>query len=124
VTDQRRLANLKPFPKGTSGNPGGRPKGLSITAAVRRELQESAPLLLARKVLGTDGAEGYDAEPVTKADLVAARVVALAMDGDLDAIKLVWAYVDGKPAQAVDVSGRVEHNLTIEAVRRAIGLAR
>jgi hypothetical protein len=119
---QRSLQNLKPFPKGRSGNPGGRPKGLSITAAVRRELAEVADLLVARTVMGEGDVERWQAEALTKADVVAARVVAMALDGDLDAIKLVWSYVDGKPTQGLDVSGEVEHTVTIEAIRKAAGL--
>ncbi len=43
VTERQR-ANLRPFPKGTSGNPGGQPKGLStegITTLVRRLIEEN-----------------------------------------------------------------------------------
>jgi hypothetical protein len=34
-----RPANLKPWRPGESGNPSGRPRGASITAAIRRELE-------------------------------------------------------------------------------------
>jgi hypothetical protein len=122
VSKRPQNLHLKPFPKGRSGNPGGRPKGLSITAAVRRELQEAADLLIARKVMGEGDVERWQAEALTKADVVAARVVAMALDGDLDAIKLVWSYVDGKPTQGLDVSGEVEHTVTIDAIRKAIGI--
>jgi hypothetical protein len=44
------------------------------------------------------------------------------LDGDLDAIKLVWSYVDGKPTQGLDVSGEVEHTVSIVAIRRALGI--
>jgi hypothetical protein len=42
VEENKRLANLKPFEKGQSGNPGGRPKG-SVTALWRRLLDEVDP---------------------------------------------------------------------------------
>ena len=34
-----RVENLKPFPKGVSGNPGGRPKTAHISEALRRALE-------------------------------------------------------------------------------------
>jgi hypothetical protein len=36
-------ANLKPWPKGVSGNPGGRPKRKPITEELERLLAEQAP---------------------------------------------------------------------------------
>jgi len=38
-----RTANLKPWPKGVSGNPGGRPKKKAITEELERLLEEEAP---------------------------------------------------------------------------------
>ena len=38
----RRLANLKPFPKGVSGNPAVRPKSITLSEALRRELATTA----------------------------------------------------------------------------------
>jgi hypothetical protein len=35
---ERSLENLKPFPKGTSGHPGGRRRGASVTSSLRRLL--------------------------------------------------------------------------------------
>lgn len=75
--------NLRNFPKGVSGNPGGRPKGLSITRLVREELQKPA--------------DGTDA---TKGEIVAGKVVELAMAGNTVFAPLVWRYVDGEPKDA------------------------
>ena len=75
--------NLRPFKKGKSGNPGGRPKGISITRLVREELQKpTAP-----------------GSTVTKAEVIAAMVVNLAQAGDRAMIPLVWKYVDGEPKE-------------------------
>ena len=41
----------------------------------------------------------------------------------MSAAKLILAYVDGPPAQDVTVTGEIEHVVTIDAIRRAIGLA-
>lgn len=37
--EARRLANLKPFPPGVSGNPAGRPKSITLSDVLVRELQ-------------------------------------------------------------------------------------
>jgi hypothetical protein len=40
---KRSLANLKPFQKGVSGNPAGRPKSLTLSEAFRRQLSQPVP---------------------------------------------------------------------------------
>lgn len=42
-TVAERVENLKPFPKGVSGNPGGRPKTKPVTEELERLLQQEAP---------------------------------------------------------------------------------
>lgn len=116
----------RPFEKGQSGNPGGRPSGTSITAKVRLLLGTQAPpKLVARIVKGTKkepGVQGYnitELPDVQMADIVALLVVHLAVMGDLDAIKLVWAYMDGKPRETVDVTGSIEH-VQIDTAKRVL----
>ena len=95
--------NLRPFPKGQSGNPGGRPRGLSITALVRTELQKPSA-----------------ADPsVSNAEAVAGRVVELAVAGDRLFMPLVWRYVDGEPGDAPalsidELAGRIAAELGID----------
>lgn len=72
---------------GTSGNPGGRPKGsVSLVTSIRRELER-------RRDLGQPGLEA-----------VAARLVDLALEGDLRAVREIGDRLDGKPTQALDVN--------------------
>lgn len=71
---------------GTSGNPGGRPKGsVSLVTSIRRELER-------RQDLGQPGL-----------DAVAARLVDLALEGDLRAVREIGDRLDGKPTQALDL---------------------
>ena len=72
-----------PFPKGVSGNPNGRPK-------------ESYSLTHALKVMMSN-----DPELRFK---IGEKVAQLALKGDVGAIKLLWSYMDGMPAQRQDIS--------------------
>lgn len=91
------MANRNPSPttrfrKGTSGNPGGRPARKPFTEALLAELHRPAG--------GTDGP--------TKLEMVVARLVQMAMAGDIGAMKLIFAYVEGPPTVKIDVRGEVE----------------
>jgi hypothetical protein len=108
MVSQRSLANLRPFPKGTSGNPGGRPKD-GLLAKIRAELDRPSGVV-------------EDGVPHTRADVIANILVTLAEDGDLDAIKLVLAYTEGRPVQAVEHGGQIAHAVTVSALRKALGV--
>ncbi len=69
--------HLKPFPPGVSGNPGGRPKGVSLTARLREALDE------------LDGDK-------PKAHKLIDVLMTVAMKGDRQAIKDIMERVDGK----------------------------
>ena len=83
---QRQLANLKPFKKGQSGNPNGRPKGtFSLITILKKKLQELK--------------EGSDR---TYAELLVERIVKDAIaDGDDSQIKNILQYIEGMPKQTV-----------------------
>jgi hypothetical protein len=74
---------------GQSGNPGGRPKRKLISEAVLAELE---------RPVGRSGR--------TRAELLARKIVRLAIGGDVQAAKLVLAYTEGLPVQHLDVSTR------------------
>jgi hypothetical protein len=80
-----RNPNLKPWPKGVSGNPGGRPKKKAITEELERLLEEEAP--------NSDGK--------TWAATVAEALLRQAAKGDVRAITELANRIEGKPAQPV-----------------------
>ena len=89
MTDHR-LANLRPFQPGQSGNPTGRPKRKPVTEALLAELAKSH---------GRNGA--------TKLEAMVARLVKTVISGKpreaVEAAKLIMSYTDGLPVQMVEV---------------------
>ena len=75
----------KPFKPGESGNPNGRPKkGESITDLMQETLQRHV-----------DTKEGK----VMLKDLFCKKLVEMGLKGDIQALKLIWNYIDGMPVQ-------------------------
>ena len=76
------------FKKGQSGNPNGRPpKGYSITDTIREMMDEKPEI---KKALGN-------------------KILQMALNGDIVAMKTIWSYLDGMPQQSVEHSGSIEH---------------
>jgi len=86
----------RPFPKGVSGNPAGRPPN----GWTWREL-----LLEAAEEIEKDPVTG---EEVTVKKLVARKLVSKAKEGDVPAIREFGDRIDGKPKQGVELSGTGE----------------
>ena len=83
------------FVKGQSGNPNGKPAGItiSITSLVKKELQKCP--------------KGYDKK--TYADLIVKRILKNAIEeGDDKMIGRIWAYMDGLPKQNLDLTSQGE----------------
>jgi hypothetical protein len=83
-----RAQNLKPWPKGKSGNPGGRPKTKIITAELERLLDQEAP----------------DAAGKSWAAVIAETLLRQARAGDVRAISELANRIEGKPLQPVDLN--------------------
>ena len=86
---RRRLANLKPWPKGVSGNPGGRPRKQPITEAYLE--------VAARTVPG-------DSQGRTYAQAAAERQFRAALKGSTSAIREIADRLEGKPQQRIEVT--------------------
>ena len=82
----------RPFPKGISGNPKGKPKGtFSLISILKRELQKIPPELKGKE-------RKMYAEILIKKQLHKAII-----EGDEQSIKLIWNYVEGMPRQPIDL---------------------
>ena len=88
---------LKPFPKGVSGNPGGRRK----TPLVDRMLEQA--------LAANDSAT---------AKVIADKLISMAKHGSLAAIKLITERTEGRPQRnAADIPEKADANLTKEQVQ-------
>ncbi len=88
--------NLKPWKKGQSGNPAGRPKGRSITDALRKLLDE-----------GIDGKDLVDA--------LAKKAYAQAMKGDFRFFNMIIERLDGKVTDQVQADQH--HTITLRHIK-------
>jgi hypothetical protein len=87
----RRLANLRPWKPGQSGNPRGRPKDeFSVTAELRKILRQPA-----------------GPEKMAMVAHFARRLIELACEGNPTAIREVLARIDPLPQGAVESSGQL-----------------
>jgi hypothetical protein len=92
-TSKRRVVG-KPFPPGQSGNPGGRPKGRSITALLREGMDKTA------LAIGVKLAEGQ-----TVAEGITDKLLSMALDGNMESIAVILDRTEGKVSQPLDVTG-------------------
>jgi len=90
--------NLKPFKKGQSGNPKGKPKGtVSITTHLKR---------LMNKKISVPELTGSD-DKLTVKELIALRLIKDAIDGKHHAQNIILERLEGKVTQ------KVEQNTTV-----------
>jgi len=82
------VQNLKPWPKGVSGNPGGRPRRKLISDELERLLEQEAP-----------GSSGK-----TWACAIAETLLKQAAKGNVRAIVELANRLEGTPRQSVDVA--------------------
>ena len=98
----RQTANLRPWPKGVSGNPGGRPRKQPITEELERLLTQEVP----------------NREGQTWATVIAEALLQQASRGDVRAVSELANRVEGKPIQALNVNSEIGDGLA-ERLERA-----
>jgi len=80
-----RIENLRPWAKGTSGNPGGRPRRDVLTEALKAQL-------------ASDDSDGR-----TFAEQIAAVLIKHALRGDVRAIREIADRTEGRPRQQFNI---------------------
>jgi Family of unknown function (DUF5681) len=94
-----RPENLKPWPKGVSGNPQGRPKTAPLSQACREVLAQPVP---------------GDPDGRTYAQKIAATLAEKAAEGDIRAAQELGDRSEGRARQAIEI----EHTRLREAFDR------
>jgi undecaprenyl pyrophosphate synthase len=103
------VANLKPFKKGQSGNPAGRPKSLTLSEAYRRELAKI---------------DETDPQKRTFAEVLAEQTIIKAKTGDVAALRELADRTEGKARQTImlttDRREQIEQAVTRMIERAAV----
>ncbi len=89
-----KLDNLKPFEKGESGNPNGRPKGSRNRSTIARYWLE-VNQKLKNPITGED-------ETMSQEDLITLSIIKKARDGDVNAYKALMDSGYGAPLQQIE----------------------
>jgi hypothetical protein len=105
---EKTADNLKAyrFAPGQSGNPGGRPKTAALTRAYRNLLDEVCP---------------SDPEGRTYAQLIAARMIRLAIGGNVQAAAEICDRVEGKPRMSIGLHREEEAIDVYSIIERLTG---
>jgi hypothetical protein len=82
TTEEKRVIG-RPFPKGVSGNPAGRPKRKTLTELIHEKLDKTP--------------DGWD-------NLVKLVLVQVFNKRDKEILKELWHYTDGMPKQSTDLT--------------------
>ncbi|MGV3556923.1 DUF5681 domain-containing protein [Larkinella arboricola] len=107
--------NLKPFAKGQSGNPGGRPVG-HITNFLN-EFGNSSDIEFTIIKTNSKGEKSESTSRLSTGDrqtinqAIAARLLQLALNGDLKAIREVLNRTEGRVPQPINLGGQKDNPL-------------
>jgi hypothetical protein len=105
------IANLRPFTKGKSGNPGGRPKAI-LSQAYRECLKDKPPPEVAEAMR-----KKYGKAPRTIAEMMAQFMVNHAIKGNVPAAVELRKATEG---ETVNIQGDDDHPVNIIVVRDAL----
>lgn len=101
--------NLRPFEKGESGNPNGRPKGSRNRSTIIRELLEA--LFNGKDPLtGEERQDNYES-------VISRSMIKKAMDGDVSAYNAIMDSAYGKARQTVEQTNVNHEGVKVTIVR-------
>lgn len=89
------IANLKPFPKGVSGNPKGQPKGWK---SLKSLFEDNLKIVSA--------SNEKTGETYTRAEMIIKKVSKMAEEGNLKAVEIMFDRLEGKATQKQEITGK------------------
>lgn len=99
----KRFSGLKPFTKGQSGNPKGRPPGtVSITAEIKKKMLEIFPEPLT-EITDDQGKKIIQAKKTYLEKTIEIIFETALKDKDTRVLTQMWAYMDGHPKATIDI---------------------
>lgn len=113
-------SNLKPFPPGVSGNPAGRPKG--PISQILRELGESSELTFSITKTDKEGKQTTATATLSTGEkqsineAIAAKLLQMAMNGDMKAIREVLNRTEGRPHQSITLNKGADEGADLNGV--------
>lgn len=112
-TDHERKNLRPPWPKGVSGNPGGRPRHLPMTERYREVLEELLPDSVRVRLKLRPGA--------TIGDAIALAMARLAVSGVVSAVSEITDRVEGRALQlqSIEHTGVITHQMSEREVEEA-----
>ena len=107
------------YKKGQSGNPAGKPKGVlnGPRACIRALLRQMAP----DEAVEAFKTYGYDINSPSNADILAIVLLEKAINGDIAAIKEVYAQVESPLKQTIEHDVSSDTIQLIAGIRKIIG---
>ena len=105
--------NLKPYPKGVSGNPAGKPKGVQNSKTRLLRLLE-----LVTKVRNPVTGEEEEFSIAEQLDM---QIIATARKGDLKAYEIILDRLEGKPKQSTELEVSGGMSITWEEKKTYVG---
>jgi|GEM_PF-4850829 len=106
--------NLRPFPPGVSGNPGGRPKRKPVTLA----LEKMADTPLPKNILTPLKQRGFKGK--TWAEATAFGMYVRAVRGDVQAAHEIADRLEGKAEASLKLSGALDVGEAIRGAHEAV----
>ena len=105
--------NLKPFPKGVSGNPAGKPKGVQNS--------KTRLLRLLELVQKTRNPITGEEEEFTVLEMMDMQMIAKALKGDQRAYQEIMDRLEGKPKQSTELEVSGGLNVVWEEKKTYVG---
>ncbi len=117
MVTEKQLKNLKPFKKGVSGNPKGKPKGAKGFAATLRKIMDIESL--SEDILAGENRKMSNSEKMM-IKLYDIATTDHKKNKDLKAMEMIMDRLEGKPVQKQEITGADGDALLVEEITKSM----